>query len=263
MLSPWNRCAGQSLQCIAFLNFTACPKARFQWLQWISRLFKVGRSAGRRREYEFWKAAWWYWSKFEVLKDKGHDGHVPADWWADRIFVYGSGNAQKICARDLQRMFIPRHRYLILIEDTNEFNLMRGDFKVNDLFIIISLSGETPELIPQARMLSAKGIPFISITNLKNNVLAQLTPHNLYATSKPVTLSDKTEIVAFAPFFSRWRSIVPRICWLQRGRKKWQWVAGGSGMMQKIQRFGSAMFVPVLLFAFAGIIVGISTLFKK
>lgn len=34
-------------------------------------------------------------------------------------------------------------------------------------------------------------------------------------------------------------------------------------MMQKIQRFGSAMFVPVLLFAFAGIIVGISTLFKN
>ncbi|MSE22699.1 MurR/RpiR family transcriptional regulator, partial [Lactobacillus parabuchneri] len=25
--------------------------------------------------------------------------------------------------------------------------------------------------------------------------------YNLYATSKPVTLSDKTEIVAFAPFF--------------------------------------------------------------
>lgn len=76
-----------------------------------------------------------------------------------------------------------------------------NDFKVDDVFIIISLSGETPELIPQVRTLSAKGVPFISITNLKNNVLAQTTPYNLYATSKPVTLSDKTEIVAFAPFF--------------------------------------------------------------
>ncbi|KUP30757.1 MurR/RpiR family transcriptional regulator [Bacillus halotolerans] len=120
---------------------------------------------------------------------------------ADRIFVYGSGTAQKICAHDLQRMFIPLNKYLILIEGSNEFDQMQNDFKVNDLFIIISLSGETPELIPQARMLSAKGVPFISITNLKNNVLAQLTPHNLYATSKPVTLSDKKEIVAFAPFF--------------------------------------------------------------
>ena len=31
-------------------------------------------------------------------------------------------------------------------------------------------------------------------------------------------------------------------------------------MMQKIQRFGGAMFVPVLLFPFAGIIVGLATL---
>lgn len=32
-------------------------------------------------------------------------------------------------------------------------------------------------------------------------------------------------------------------------------------MMQKIQRFGGAMFTPVLLFAFAGIVIGIGTLF--
>ena len=34
-------------------------------------------------------------------------------------------------------------------------------------------------------------------------------------------------------------------------------------MMQKFQRFGAAMFVPVLLFPFAGIIVGLTTLFKN
>ena len=32
-------------------------------------------------------------------------------------------------------------------------------------------------------------------------------------------------------------------------------------MMQKIQRFGGAMFTPVLLFAFAGIMIGVGTLF--
>ena len=32
-------------------------------------------------------------------------------------------------------------------------------------------------------------------------------------------------------------------------------------MMQKIQRFGGAMFTPVLLFAFAGVTVGVGTLF--
>lgn len=32
------------------------------------------------------------------------------------------------------------------------------------------------------------------------------------------------------------------------------------GVMQKVQRFGGAMFTPVLLFSFAGIMVGLSTL---
>ena len=31
-------------------------------------------------------------------------------------------------------------------------------------------------------------------------------------------------------------------------------------MMQKIQRFGGAMFTPVLLFAFSGMMIGIGTL---
>ncbi|MED1740250.1 MurR/RpiR family transcriptional regulator [Bacillus swezeyi] len=120
---------------------------------------------------------------------------------ADRIFVYGSGTAQTSCALELQRMFISQHRYLTVIRDQIEFELMLPDLSTDDLIIIISLSGETPSLIPQAQTLSARGIPFISLTNLKNNLLAQLTPYNLYATSQAVTVYPKTELIAFAPFF--------------------------------------------------------------
>jgi len=120
---------------------------------------------------------------------------------ADRIFVYGSGTAQTTCAYELQRMFVSQHRYLTVIKDQIDFDLMFPDFSPADLIIIISLSGETPSLIPQAQSLSAKGIPFISLTNLKNNLLAQLTPYNLYAPSQTVTVYPKTELTAFAPFF--------------------------------------------------------------
>lgn len=34
-------------------------------------------------------------------------------------------------------------------------------------------------------------------------------------------------------------------------------------MMKKIQRFGGAMIIPVMLFAFFGIIVGLTTFFSK
>lgn len=36
---------------------------------------------------------------------------------------------------------------------------------------------------------------------------------------------------------------------------------GTLNMMQKIQKFGGAMFTPVLLFAFAGVVIGLGTLF--
>lgn len=34
-------------------------------------------------------------------------------------------------------------------------------------------------------------------------------------------------------------------------------------MMQKMQRFGGAMYTPVMLLAFSGIVVGITTLFTS
>lgn len=40
-------------------------------------------------------------------------------------------------------------------------------------------------------------------------------------------------------------------------------IEGMKGVMQKVQRFGGAMFTPVLLFSFAGIMVGLSTLFMN
>lgn len=38
---------------------------------------------------------------------------------------------------------------------------------------------------------------------------------------------------------------------------------GGQDMIRKIQKFGGAMFTPVLLFSFAGVIVGLGTLFTS
>ena len=34
-------------------------------------------------------------------------------------------------------------------------------------------------------------------------------------------------------------------------------------MMQKVQRFGGALYVPVLLFPFAGVVIGITILFRN
>ncbi|PLR75417.1 MurR/RpiR family transcriptional regulator [Bacillus sp. V3-13] len=120
---------------------------------------------------------------------------------AERVFVYGTGTAQLNCAFDLQRMFLPLKKYLHVIQAQTELEMVLSDLTLDDVMIIISFSGDTPSIFPAVQSLVAKGVPFISITNLKNNRLARMTPHNLYANSSRSELRDGTKIDTFASFF--------------------------------------------------------------
>ncbi|MBB5175040.1 MurR/RpiR family transcriptional regulator [Texcoconibacillus texcoconensis] len=120
---------------------------------------------------------------------------------ANRIFIYGTGTAQLMCAIEAQRMFAVTHTFITVIHDQTEFENIYPGIKETDVLIILSLSGDTPTLVPQVKKLIARGIDFISITNLKNNKLAQMSPYNIYATTTPTTAKDNTEIVSFIPFY--------------------------------------------------------------
>ncbi|MFX3625074.1 MAG: MurR/RpiR family transcriptional regulator [Ectobacillus sp.] len=120
---------------------------------------------------------------------------------AERIFVYGTGTAQLNCAYELQRMFIAVKQYLHVIQAQREFEMLLPGLTDKDIVIIISFSGDTPAIFPAVQSLVAKGISFISITNLKNNRLARMTPYNLYANSSETELHDGLKLNTFASFF--------------------------------------------------------------
>lgn len=120
---------------------------------------------------------------------------------AQRIFIYGTGTAQLDCAFELQRMFLAVQKYLHVIQAQTEFEMVIKDLTLDDLVIIISFSGDTPTIFSAVQSLVAKGIPFISVTNLKNNRLARMAPFNLYANSSSSELRDGTKLNTFASFF--------------------------------------------------------------
>ncbi len=60
-----------------------------------------------------------------------------------------------------------------------------------DLFIFVSLSGETPLVVEFAQKLKLGGIPFISITKLHDNTLAGLSTVNLYITPADFNIQDE------------------------------------------------------------------------
>ncbi|BBU40859.1 MurR/RpiR family transcriptional regulator [Aeribacillus composti] len=120
---------------------------------------------------------------------------------ANQVFVFGTGTAQLHCALELQRMFLPLQKYLNVIHSQLEFEIIVKNLQKNDVVIIFSLSGDTPTIFPAVQNLVAKGIPFISITNLVNNRLARMTPYNLYARSSNLASHNGTKLKTFAPFF--------------------------------------------------------------
>ena len=59
------------------------------------------------------------------------------------IYIYGTGNAQKAEAEEFKRIFLSAGKCVIDLFDLGEVQFMQNKFADKDLFVIVSLSGET------------------------------------------------------------------------------------------------------------------------
>lgn len=99
---------------------------------------------------------------------------------AERIFIFGTGNAQKSEAHELKRIFLTAGKCFYELFDIGEVYLLSETFTNKDLMFIISLSGETESALQIAREVKVTDMPTISLTRLKDNSLAKLCDENLY-----------------------------------------------------------------------------------
>lgn len=99
---------------------------------------------------------------------------------ANRIFAYASGYVQANVLRELKRLFFYDNVLLFEIPAHEEFRSILKSVTKDDLFIIVSLSGETAPVTEFARSLRLLDVPVISITQLHDNTLASLSTVNLY-----------------------------------------------------------------------------------
>ena len=107
----------------------------------------------------------------------------------ETIYIYGTGNEQKTLAAEFKRIFLSVGKCVIDAFDYGELTFMKETFHECDVFIIISLSGETKDGIEILRMIQPTNIQTISITRLQNNTISQMCEHNLYVATKVVRQS--------------------------------------------------------------------------
>lgn len=101
------------------------------------------------------------------------------------VIAYGSGHVQQNVVNEILRLFVNSGILIYELKGHDEFDLMLNNLTPDDLFIIVSLSGESPQVVEMARKLKLVGVPIISITRLKDNTLASLSTENIYITPVP------------------------------------------------------------------------------
>ncbi len=120
---------------------------------------------------------------------------------ARHIFIFPSGHVQQNVAHEITRLFLFCNIFIYEIKAVDEFEMIIKNASPDDLFIIVSLSGESPAVVSLARKLHIAELPLISITRLKSNTLASLSTENIYITPVPMPTAVAPDYESVLMFF--------------------------------------------------------------
>ena len=120
---------------------------------------------------------------------------------ADIIYIYGTGNEQKTIADEFKRVFISSGKIVVPVFDYGEAEFLKSLFKENDVFIIISLSGEAKSGIDIIKLIIPTKINRISITRLANNTISRLCHLNIFAITQNINNINNINYELVAVFY--------------------------------------------------------------
>ena len=92
-------------------------------------------------------------------------------------------------------------KWCVDLFDYGEIEFAQRSFKENDLFVAVSLSGETAEVLRAVNLVKQTKTHTLSITRWKNNSLARLTENNLYVSTKTIHQDQKNSYEMIAAFY--------------------------------------------------------------
>jgi RpiR family glv operon transcriptional regulator len=112
---------------------------------------------------------------------------------SNRVFAYASGYVQSNVVQELKRLFFYDNVLIYEVAGREEFRSIMETLSSDDLFIFVSLSGESSSVTEFAAQLQLRDIPFISITKLHDNTLASLSTVNLYVSPASFRLYESKD----------------------------------------------------------------------
>lgn len=120
---------------------------------------------------------------------------------AKRILIFASGYSQAKVASEMKRIFLPTHKIMYDMHGHDMANAFAKMAQDEDLVFLISLDGESDDVIEIARHMKLVQIPCVSITRMKMNSLTRLCEENLYIHSLEVPKEYGVRYEITTPYF--------------------------------------------------------------
>lgn len=98
---------------------------------------------------------------------------------ASTIYAYGTGLLQRSVVSELKRSFLYINKLVSVIDSLHGYENGLNSMCENDVVIIVTYSGNNPELVSYAKKLKLRNIKVIMISVLKKNDLSKYADHVL------------------------------------------------------------------------------------
>lgn len=108
------------------------------------------------------------------------------------IYLYATGYAQRLAAKDFAKGLMSHQRFAVLLPSTIEFAAGLGAMSPDDVVIIFTLSGNTPGLEEIVEKLGHRGVPVVCITARTDGYIARAATCCVSYQSTPVPTALKS-----------------------------------------------------------------------
>lgn len=129
-----------------------------------------------------------YYTAIDAMRNRNCDTVCKLLYEANHIFAYGSGIVQLDVAKNLKRTFYQGGKLIYYFEGSMSSKSIAAQIHPGDVVILISMNGESENIVNIARSLKLKNIKLISMTKLKNNTLASICDTHIYFTNEVFTI---------------------------------------------------------------------------
>lgn len=124
----------------------------------------------------------------ENQKEKDYTQICKLLYESRQTFAYGSGDIQNAVTKQMKRFFLSCQEIIYDFGGVTFDHAFYNLVDENDVMILVSLSGNSKEILEIAQKLKTKGVKIISITEFRNNQLTSLSDASLYITSTNLTI---------------------------------------------------------------------------